>query len=103
MCTNTAPPIDDIYYYVIWTDNRSRLFEADTQEARGEISNDKSIAGFHPEVIVIFSQYSAYPLQDREYAICNTFIIRRLFLPIAMWASIYPPADALLYQSIHSI
>ncbi len=46
------------------------------------------------------SQYSANPLQVGQYATCNTFIIRRLFLPSAMWASIYPPADALLYQSI---
>ncbi len=67
------------------------------------ISNDKSIAGLHPEIIVIFSQYSAYPFQDKQYAICNTFIIHCLFFSTAMWASIYPPADALLHQSIRSI
>ncbi len=92
--------IDIIYYYVIWTDNGSRLLEGDTRGARGEIYNDKSIAGLHPEIIFIFSQYSVYLLQDRQYAICNTFNICRLFLFTAMWASIYPPTDALLYQSM---
>ncbi len=48
------------------------------------------------------SQFSALLLQDRQYAICHTLIIRRLFLPTAMWASMYSPADALLYQSIRS-
>ncbi len=38
--------------------------------ARGEISNDKSIAGLHPEIIVIFSRYSAYPL-GRLYTYCK--------------------------------
>ncbi len=32
---------------------------------------------------------------------CHTFIIRRLFLPDTMWASVYPPTNALLHQSIH--
>ncbi len=68
---------------------------------RGNIQ-DKSIVGLHPQVIIIFSQFSAHPLQDRQYAICNTLIICCLFLPTAMWASIYPPANALLYQSICS-
>ncbi len=72
-------------------------------EAKREISNDKSIAELHPWIIITFSQFSAQPSQDRQYAICHTFIICHLFLSIAMWASIYPPADALLYQSIHSI
>ncbi len=30
--------------------------------------------------MITFSQFSAHPLQDRQYAICHTFIIRRLFL-----------------------
>ncbi len=57
----------------------------------------KSIAGLHPKIIITFSQFSAHPLQDRQYAICYSFIIRCLFLPTTIWASIYPPADALLY------
>ncbi len=69
---------------------------------RGKRGN-KSIAGLHPETIFIFSQYNAYPLQDREYAIFNTFIIRRLFLPTTMWASIYAPADALLSYVVHNV
>ncbi len=52
---------------------------------------------------VTFSQFSAHPLQDRQYAICHNFIIHRLFLPTTMWASIYPHANTLLYQSIRSI
>ncbi len=54
-------------------------------ETRGEISHDKSIAGLHPEIIVTFSQYSAYPLLDRQYAIGHTFIIRCLFLTTTIW------------------
>ncbi len=40
-----------------------------TLKGKREISNGKSIAGLHPEISVIFSQYSAYLLQDRQYAI----------------------------------
>ncbi len=51
-------------------------------------------------VIITFSQFIAHPLQNRQYAICHTFIICRLFFPTTIWASIYPPTNALLYQSI---
>ncbi len=53
--------------------------------------------------VIIFSQFSAHPLQNRQYAVCNTLIIHRLFFRTIMWASIYLLANALLYQSIRSI
>ncbi len=47
------------------TDNVSMLLlpEADTRGARGEMSDDKSVAGLH----------SAHPLRDRQYAILLSF------------------------------
>ncbi len=39
-------------------------------------------------------------MHDRQYAIYLNFIIRRLFFPTTMCASIYSATDALLYQSI---
>ncbi len=48
------------------------------------MSNDKSIAGLHPEIIVIFSQYSAYPLQDRQSAIFLSFVAYSSLLPCGL-------------------
>ncbi len=72
------------------------LLETNTQRQEGKYP---TIRILHCSILkLLFSQFSARPLQDKQCAICHTFIIRRLFLPTAMWASIYPPADAL---SVH--
>ncbi len=96
-----VPDIDVIYYYVIWTDNGSTLPEANARRQEGKYPMIKyhRVASL---VIIIFSQFSAHPLQDRQYAICHTFIIHPLFLLSSIWASTYPSTDALLYQSICS-
>ncbi len=158
------PTIDVIYYYIIQTDNGTRLLEADTRRQEGKYPMIKvlqscilklllysvntgrviyktdnmqsvillsfiasssllpcGLQSTHPpmpyyispyivynvyevdilrqeekypminiwqgcilKLLIIFSQFSAYPLQDRQYAICHTFIIHRLFLHTAM-------------------
>ncbi len=73
--------IDVIYYYVIWTDNGSKLLEADTRRQEGKYPMIK-VSSYSVNTSVL-------SFTGQQYAICNTFIIRRLFLPTAMWASIY--------------
>ncbi len=87
--------IDVIYYYVIWTDNGSMLPETNVRRQEGEISNDKSIAGLHPQVIITFSQFRAilYRTGNTQFAILLSFVASSSLSPCGL-QSTHPPVPS---------
>ncbi len=92
--------VDVIYYYVIWSEKGSTLPEANTRRQRGKYPMIK-LRG----CILKLSLYSVnsvlilYRTGNMQSAILLSFVTSS---STALQASIYPPADALLYQSIQS-
>ncbi len=93
--------IDVIYCYVIWIDNASMLPEAITRRQEEKYPTIKVLQG---GILKLLNSVNSVPILYRAGNMQSAiFIVHRLFLPTTMWVSIYPPVDALLYQSICSI
>ncbi len=89
-----------VYYYIIWTDNWSTLPEVNTRRQDDKYPMIKVLRGCNLKLSLhsVNSVLILYRTGNMQSAILLSFAIS--FVPTAMWASMYPPANSLLYQSI---